>query len=53
MTVSHLLDETPTEIHVFSMFAAGLPVYVITVENDHIWSVEARNGKASIRQVER
>ena len=53
MTVSHLLDDTPTEIHVFSMFAAQLPVYVMTIENELLWSVEMRDGEASIRQIER
>ncbi|WP_299193785.1 hypothetical protein [uncultured Erythrobacter sp.] len=53
LTISHLLDDTPTEIHVLSMLAARLPVYVMTTGNDRVWSVEARDGKPSIETVER
>lgn len=40
LTVSHLLDPVPTEIHVFNSFAARLPVYVITMSNRTLWKVE-------------
>ena len=40
LTISHLLDPTPTEIHVFSSLAAHLPIYVMTAMNDRLWSVE-------------
>lgn len=53
LTISHVLDETPTEIHVFSMFAARIPVYVITTPNQKVWAVDARDGTASIRSVEK
>ncbi|WP_176498171.1 hypothetical protein [Sphingomonas sp. HMP6] len=39
LTISHLLDPTPTEIHVFSSLTAHIPVYVMMVQNDRIWSV--------------
>ncbi len=50
--VSHLLDDTPTEIHVFSMYAARLPVYVMTIENNVVWSVEVENGEPVIREID-
>ena len=53
MTMSHLLDDTPTEVHVFSMYAARLPLYVMTTGNDGLWSIELRDGRPSIRSVER
>jgi hypothetical protein len=40
LVVSHLLDPVPTEMHVFSSFAAGLPIYVST-ENGRVWAVNA------------
>ena len=40
LTVSHLLDPTPTEIHVFSSLAAKLPVYVATTSNGAGWAIE-------------
>ena len=40
LVVTHLLDPVPTEIHVFSSLAAGLPVYVITSQNSRTWAVE-------------
>ena len=39
MVVSHLLDPVPTEIHVFSSLAAGLPVAVVTSDK-RVWMVE-------------
>ena len=40
MTITHLLDPIPTEIHVFSSFAAHLPVVVLTTQNKRMWMVE-------------
>jgi len=40
MVISHLLDPTPTEIHVFESLEAKMPVYVLTTQNQKIWSVE-------------
>ncbi|NEX94918.1 hypothetical protein [Caulobacter sp. 17J65-9] len=37
--VSHLLDATPTEIHVFQSLSMRLPVYVVTGE-DKLWLVD-------------
>ena len=37
LIVSHLLDPTPTEIHVFMSIWMGLPVYVLT--GDRTWEV--------------
>jgi hypothetical protein len=45
LTISHLLDPTPTEIHVFSSLVAGRRVMVITAAK-RIWSVD---GDGSIR----
>jgi hypothetical protein len=38
--ITHLLDPTPTEIHVFSSLTSHLPIYVLTVENKRIWKVD-------------
>ncbi|WP_108788259.1 hypothetical protein [Erythrobacter sp. Alg231-14] len=46
--VTHVLDPTPTEIHVFSMFAAGVPVTVMTMDNDQSWTIEIDEGKPRI-----
>ena len=40
LTVSHLLDPTPTEIHVFTSLAANMPVGVATTSNEKIWLIE-------------
>lgn len=52
LVVTHLLDPTPTEIHVFTTFAARLPLYVSTSSSDRIWVVEASGGRARIRTVD-
>jgi hypothetical protein len=44
-TVSHLLDPTPTEVHVFSSMAARMPVIVATTSNKSVWAIE--NGTIS------
>ncbi len=51
LTVTHLLDATPTEIHVFSVYAAGLPVYVLTAGNNRVWSAEVSGGRPRIRLI--
>lgn len=51
LTVTHLLDATPTEIHVFSVYAAGVPVYVLTAGNNRVWSTEIFGGKPRIRLI--
>jgi len=51
LTVTHLLDATPTEIHVFSVYAAGLPVYVLTSGNNRVWSAEVSGGRPRIRLI--
>jgi hypothetical protein len=40
MTVTHLMDTTPTEIHVFTSLAAQKPVIVLTIQGESIWAVE-------------
>lgn len=40
--VTHLLDPTPTEIHVFTSLASGLPIIVGT-SNKWIWAVDGSN----------
>jgi hypothetical protein len=37
---THLLDPTPTEIHVFSAYAAGMPLFVATMKGGRLWKVE-------------
>ena len=51
LMVSHLLDPVPTELHVFSMFAAGTPVFVMTASNERLWAVEANGGQAQVRVI--
>lgn len=51
LMITHLLDPTPTEIHVFSVFAAGLPIFV-GVANNSIYAVEAPGGQARIRKIQ-
>lgn len=41
LTLTHLLDPHPTEIHVLTSLRAGKPVFVMTTENRAVWRVEA------------
>src|SRR5262245_31391265 len=38
-TITHLLDPTPTEIHIFTSLSSKMPIYVGT-KNGRIWAVE-------------
>lgn len=49
LTITHLLDSTPTEAHVFWSLWSGLPFYVLTPPHGTVWSIEG--GK--IKLVER
>lgn len=40
LVLSHLLDPTPTEIHVFSSLTGKIPIYVVTTSNQKLWVVE-------------
>ncbi len=51
LTITHLLDPVPTEIHVFSVWAAGVPVYVLTTGNNRVWAAEVSGGKPRIRLI--
>lgn len=51
ITISHLLDAVPTEIHVFSAYAAKLPLYVITTSNENLWAVEIISAQPNIRKL--
>lgn len=48
LVVTQLLDPLPTEIDVFTMFAARLPLCIGTPDG-RIWSVESSGGQARIR----
>ena len=39
LSITHLLDPTPTEIHVFSSMTAKLPIFVLTTQNQRLWNV--------------
>ncbi|WP_298468256.1 hypothetical protein [uncultured Erythrobacter sp.] len=39
-TISHSLDPTPTEIHVFAMFALDLSVAVLATQSDKVWMIQ-------------
>jgi hypothetical protein len=41
LVLGHLLDPTPTEMHVFSAGAIRMPIYVMTSENGRVWEVTA------------
>jgi len=49
--IAHLLDPVPTEVHIFSAFAARLPIYVSTTSNGFHWSVEISGGVPRVRKV--
>lgn len=51
--ISHSLDNAPTEIHVFSMYALKIPVAVIVTETEKIWLIEVRDGKPIMEILER
>jgi len=38
--ITHLLDSTPTEIHVFTSLASKVPLVVVTSPDGRMWSVE-------------
>jgi hypothetical protein len=38
--ITHLLDPTPTEIHVFTSLASGIPIWVLTSPQGRVWAVE-------------
>ena len=48
MVISHLLDPVPTEIHVFSVYAARLPLYVVTAKTGSLWEVGIKGGEPQI-----
>lgn len=39
-TLTHLLDPNPTEIHVFVNLLSETPIYILTIDNKAMWSVE-------------
>jgi len=51
--ISHSLDPTPTEVHVFSMFTARVPLYVVTISPKRTWVVEASGGQPRARLLDR
>lgn len=51
LVISHLLDPVPTEIHVFSVFASQVPIYVMTTANEHVWSAEVSGGRPRVRLI--
>jgi hypothetical protein len=40
MTLTHLLDPQPTEIHIFASYYVPIGLMIITTENERVWSVE-------------
>ena len=50
MAVMHLLDPIPTEIHVFNVYASGIPVIVIA-QGQRMYAIELKGGQANIRLV--
>ena len=50
--ITHLLDPVPTEIHIFSVFAAQKPIYVITTQNETQWVAEVSGGQPRVRRLD-
>jgi len=46
--ITHLLDPTPTEIHVFTSLTTHMPVFVETSSNGKVWAVDG----GSIRPID-
>lgn len=40
VTITHLLDPTPTEVHTFTSLTGKTPVIVLTTSNKTVWSIE-------------
>lgn len=40
LSITHVLDPQPTEIHVFEQYYVGVPVYVATTDGHSLWKVE-------------
>jgi hypothetical protein len=40
MTLTHLLDPQPTEIHVFASYYVPIGLMIVTTENERLWSIE-------------
>lgn len=51
--ISHLLDPTPTEIHVFSVLTARVPIYVAINSLDRLWVIDSPGGKPRAEIIER
>jgi len=47
--ITHFLDPTPTEIHVFTSLASKVPIYVMTGPNGGLWAVDGN----SVRTLDR
>jgi hypothetical protein len=47
--ITHLLDPTPTEIHVFTSLASKMPIYVSTSET-RVWEVDGNSISAVNRK---
>lgn len=48
LVATQLLDPVPTEIDVFTMLAAGLPLYIGTPDQ-RIWVIASSDGQATVR----
>jgi hypothetical protein len=53
LVVSHVLDPLPTETHVFTAMAAGVPMAVVTTKTGQIWRVSANGISAMERPKEK
>lgn len=51
LMMTHLLDPVPTEIHIFSVLAGRVPLYVATIENNALWVVEISGGQPRARKL--
>lgn len=51
LVATQLLDPLPTEIGIFTMFVAGLPIFVGTPDK-RTWVIEASGGQARVRLID-
>lgn len=53
LVITHSLDRVPTEVHVFSVYALRVPLFVGTNEPQRVWAIELVNGQPRIRLITR
>lgn len=52
LMTSHLLDPVPTEVHVFWSIWSKKPMYIVTIENGSMWSIEGAKVNLKKRRID-